>query len=74
MALWAIPGSIPQAQLSEHLCIDANNTVILLDELEDEVLARLSEEERRTLHDLLAKALGEDASAPATPVAPGRKQ
>jgi DNA-binding MarR family transcriptional regulator len=101
MALWAIPGSTSQAQLADHLCIDANNTVILLNELESEgwitrerdpsdrrrhlvhitdagraqldhaieareavsgeVLARLSEEERSTLHDLLAKALGEDA-------------
>ena len=100
MALWAIPGSISQSQLSEHLCIDANNTVILLNELESEgwitrerdpsdrrrhlvhitdagraqfdhaieareavageVLARLDDDERRTLHDLLAKALGED--------------
>jgi DNA-binding MarR family transcriptional regulator len=34
MALWSIPGSIPQQQLAEMLCIDANNTVILLNELE----------------------------------------
>jgi DNA-binding MarR family transcriptional regulator len=101
MALWSIPGEISQAQLSEHLCIDANNTVILLNELEsegwitrerdpsdrrrhlvrvtdagraqleraidareavtDEVLARLDADERRQLHDLIAKALGEDA-------------
>jgi MarR family transcriptional regulator, temperature-dependent positive regulator of motility len=100
MALWAIPGEISQAQLSEHLCIDANNTVILLNEMEaeglvtrerdpadrrrhvvrvtdagraryeraiqareavaDEVLARLDPDEREQLHDLLAKALGED--------------
>ncbi|HTU27931.1 MAG TPA: MarR family transcriptional regulator [Solirubrobacteraceae bacterium] len=101
MALWAIPGSISQAQLADHLCIDANNTVILLNELESEgwitrerdpadrrrhlvsitdagraqlqhaieareavsgeVLAKLSDEERGTLHELLAKALGEEA-------------
>jgi DNA-binding MarR family transcriptional regulator len=101
MALWMIPGEISQSQLAEHLCIDANNTVILLNELEsegwitrerdpsdrrrhlvrvtdagraqleraidareavtDEVLARLDADERRQLHDLIAKALGEDA-------------
>ena len=101
MALWAIPGSVSQSQLAENLCIDANNTEILLNELESEgwitrerdrtdrrrhlvsitdagraqldhaieareavageVLAKLSGDERRALHDLLAKALGEDA-------------
>ncbi|MGH2907846.1 MAG: MarR family winged helix-turn-helix transcriptional regulator [Solirubrobacteraceae bacterium] len=100
MALWAIPGSVSQAQLADSLCIDANNTVILLNELESEgwitrerdthdrrrhlvsitdagraqlqhaiearevvaqeVLARLDDDERRTLHDLLAKALGDE--------------
>jgi DNA-binding MarR family transcriptional regulator len=90
---------VSQQQLSEILCIDANNTVLLLNEMEkeglivrvrdpddrrrhrvqptelghavfrhaqharesveDEVLTRLSRDERTTLHDLLAKALGE---------------
>lgn len=35
MALHHIPDSIPQRELSERLCIDPNNTVILLNELED---------------------------------------
>jgi DNA-binding MarR family transcriptional regulator len=35
MALHSIPGEIPQRELAETLCIDANNTVILLNELED---------------------------------------
>ena len=101
MALHQISDAVPQRELSEMLCIDANNTVILLNELESEgwitrrrdpsdrrrhlvsitdagraqldhaieareavageVLAKLSDDERRTLHDLLAKALGEDA-------------
>jgi DNA-binding MarR family transcriptional regulator len=91
-------GGISQQQLAEILCIDANNTVLLLNEMEkdglivrirdpadrrrhrvratelgcagyryaqqaresvqDEVLGRLSPEERETLHELLAKALG----------------
>lgn len=103
MALYNIPDELPQQQLAETLCIDANNTVILLNELEaagwvhrerdpadrrrhlvrltdagreamrhaqearetieDEVLARLSESERQALHDLVAKALGEDAQS-----------
>ena len=99
MALHSIPGEMPQRQLAEVMCIDANNTVILLNELEalgwvvrerdpqdrrrhvvritdagraaydralaardgieDDVLGPLSEAERRQLHDLLARALGE---------------
>ena len=99
MALWAIHDAVPQADLAENLCIDANNTVILLNELEragwvsrerdpsdrrrhlvritdsgraaveravaarapyeGEVLGALTAAERRTLHALLAKALGE---------------
>lgn len=99
MALHSIPGEMPQRQLAEVMCIDANNTVILLNELEalgwvvrerdpqdrrrhvvritdagraaydralaardgieDDVLGSLSEAERRQLHDLLARALGE---------------
>jgi DNA-binding MarR family transcriptional regulator len=99
MALHSIPEAVPQRQLAEMLCIDANNTVILLNELEaagwvvrerdrqdrrrhvvritdagraayvraleardgieDQVLAALDEDERRQLHDLLARALGE---------------
>lgn len=99
MALHSIPGEIPQRQLAEVMCIDANNTVILLNELEalgwvvrerdpqdrrrhvvrvtdagraayeraliardgveDDVLGPLSERERRQLHDLLQRALGE---------------
>jgi DNA-binding MarR family transcriptional regulator len=99
MALYSIPDAVPQRQLGEMLCIDANNTVILLNELEaagwvvrerdpqdrrrhvvritdagraayvralqardgieDQVLAALDEDERRQLHDLLARALGE---------------
>jgi DNA-binding MarR family transcriptional regulator len=101
MALHHLPDALPQRELSEMLCIDANNTVILLNELEDagwivrerdpsdrrrhlvhltdagqaaylraqqsrdvvedEVLGPLSQEERQTLHELLAKALGESA-------------
>jgi DNA-binding MarR family transcriptional regulator len=34
MALYHLPEAVPQQQLSELLCIDANNTVILLNELE----------------------------------------
>jgi DNA-binding MarR family transcriptional regulator len=34
MALHSIPDELPQRQLAETLCIDANNTVILLNELE----------------------------------------
>jgi DNA-binding MarR family transcriptional regulator len=34
MGLHAIEGELPQQQLAEMLCIDANNTVILLNELE----------------------------------------
>jgi DNA-binding MarR family transcriptional regulator len=34
MALYNIPDELPQQQLAEMLCIDANNTVILLNELE----------------------------------------
>jgi DNA-binding MarR family transcriptional regulator len=103
MALHSIPGEMPQRQLAEVMCIDANNTVILLNELEalgwvvrerdpqdrrrhvvritdagraaydralgardgieDDVLGPLSEAERRQLHDLLARALGEPESA-----------
>lgn len=88
---------IPQQELSEMLCIDANNLVLLLNELEskeyalrrrdpadrrrhlveiteegrrafenaekgiesveDDVLASLTDQERRELHVLLAKAL-----------------
>lgn len=99
MALHSIPGEIPQRQLAEVMCIDANNTVILLNELEaagwvvrerdpqdrrrhvvritdagraaydralaardgieDDVLGPLDEDDRRRLHDLLARALGE---------------
>jgi DNA-binding MarR family transcriptional regulator len=98
-ALYCIQGAVPQRELAETLCIDANNTVILLNELEDAgwvvrerdssdrrrhmvrvtdagreaynkallardvvqdpVLGRLDPDERATLHDLLAKALGE---------------
>jgi DNA-binding MarR family transcriptional regulator len=36
----AEPGGIPQQQLSEILCMDANNTVLLLNELEDDGLIR----------------------------------
>jgi DNA-binding MarR family transcriptional regulator len=36
----AEPGGIPQQQLSEILCMDANNTVLLLNELEEAGLAR----------------------------------
>ncbi len=104
MALYNIPGTIPQQQLAETLCIDANNTVILLNELEtlgwvqrerdpadrrrhlvriteagrervehamqareiveDDVLGPLSADERQALHDLLAKALGDEANPP----------
>ncbi len=34
MALHSIPGELPQRELADMLCIDANNTVILLNELE----------------------------------------
>ena len=34
MALYFIPTAVPQHELSELLCIDSNNTVILLNELE----------------------------------------
>jgi DNA-binding MarR family transcriptional regulator len=34
------PDGLPQQQLSEILCIDANNTVLLLNELEDAGLVR----------------------------------
>jgi DNA-binding MarR family transcriptional regulator len=34
MALYSIHDALPQQQLAEALCIDANNTVILLNELE----------------------------------------
>lgn len=101
MALSAIPELISQRELAEMLCIDANNTVLLLnelealgwvrrerdpldrrrhvvhitpaghekvrhaqevrDEVEDDVLGPLSPAERQALHDLVAKALGEDA-------------
>jgi DNA-binding MarR family transcriptional regulator len=101
MTLHWLGDPVPQSQLAELMCIDANNTVILLNELESagwitrerdpddrrrhlvhitdagraqldhaiqareavagEVLARLSDEERGTLHDLLAKALGEES-------------
>jgi DNA-binding MarR family transcriptional regulator len=100
MTLHHLSDPLPQQRLAEDLCIDANNTVILLNELErlgwivrerdpadrrrhlvvmtdagreaytraqqsrdvveDEVLGPLSPEERQTLHDLLAKALGEE--------------
>lgn len=100
MALHSIQGEVPQQQLAELLCIDANNTVILLNELEsagwvarerdprdrrrhvvrmtdagreaheralrardgieDEVLGPLDADERQQLHDLLARALGDD--------------
>ena len=99
MALHSIPEAVSQQQLSEILCIDANNTVIVLNELErmgwiqrerdpadrrrhvvrltddglaaytraqeardlveDDVLHALSAEERETLHELLARALGQ---------------
>jgi DNA-binding MarR family transcriptional regulator len=102
MTLHWLPEPTPQAQLAENLCIDANNTVILLNELEDKgwvrrerdpadrrrhlvvmtdagqkaythaqqsrdvvedaVLGPLDADERQALHDLLAKALGEDHS------------
>jgi DNA-binding MarR family transcriptional regulator len=35
MTLHWLGAPMPQAQLAENLCIDANNTVILLNELED---------------------------------------
>jgi DNA-binding MarR family transcriptional regulator len=103
MALHSIPGEIPQRQLADVMCIDANNTVILLNELEalgwvvrerdpqdrrrhvvrstdagraaydralkardgieDDVLGPLDEDERRQLHDLLARALGDAPDA-----------
>ena len=102
MTLHWLGGPLPQSQLAELLCIDANNTVILLNELEDKgwvwrerdpadrrrhlvwmtdagraayehaqrsrdvvedaVLGPLDESERQQLHDLLAKALGEQDS------------
>ena len=34
MTLHSLPEPTPQSQLAESLCIDANNTVILLNELE----------------------------------------
>jgi DNA-binding MarR family transcriptional regulator len=34
MTLHSLPEPLPQAQLAEVMCIDANNTVILLNELE----------------------------------------
>lgn len=34
------PGGISQQQLSEILCIDANNTVLLLNDMEDQGLIR----------------------------------
>jgi DNA-binding MarR family transcriptional regulator len=103
MALHLLPEPMPQSELTEALCIDANNTVILLNELErlgwvvrerdsadrrrhlvavtddghaayiraqeardvveDDVLGPLSAAERQTLHELLAKALGEDRAS-----------
>jgi DNA-binding MarR family transcriptional regulator len=36
----ADPGGVSQQQLSEILCIDANNTVLLLNELETKALVR----------------------------------
>jgi DNA-binding MarR family transcriptional regulator len=100
MALHSLPEPVPQRELAEVLCIDANNTVILLNELEaagwvvrerdpddrrrhvvritdagqaayqhalgardqveDAVLGPLDADERQQLHDLLARALGED--------------
>jgi DNA-binding MarR family transcriptional regulator len=102
MTLHWLPEPTPQSKLAEDLCIDANNTVILLNELEDKgwvrrerdpsdrrrhvvvmtdagreayihaqqsrdvvedvVLGSLDADERQQLHELLAKALGEDAS------------
>ena len=99
MSYIAEAGGISQQQLAEILCIDANNTVLLLNEMEkdglivrirdpadrrrhrvratelgragyrraqqaresveDEVLGPLSPDERETLHELLAKALGD---------------
>jgi DNA-binding MarR family transcriptional regulator len=35
MTLYYLPAPVPQSELAESLCIDANNTVILLNELED---------------------------------------
>src|ERR1700761_9010978 len=35
MTLHSLPEPVPQSQLAELMCIDANNTVILLNELED---------------------------------------
>ena len=52
MALHSIPGAIPQRQLGEIMCIDANNTVILLNELEALgwiVRERDPQDRRRTL-------------------------
>lgn len=109
MALYYIREAIPQQQLSECLCIDSNNTVILLNELEtvgwirrerdpadrrrhvvlltdegltaftraqearavveDDVLQALSRQERKTLHDLLTKALGRHRPARQPPLA-----
>jgi len=34
------PGGIPQQQLAEILCMDANNTVLLLNEMESDGLIR----------------------------------
>jgi MarR family transcriptional regulator, temperature-dependent positive regulator of motility len=34
MTLHSLPEPVPQSELAEQLCIDANNTVILLNELE----------------------------------------
>jgi DNA-binding MarR family transcriptional regulator len=35
MTLYSLPEPLPQSELAEVMCIDANNTVILLNELED---------------------------------------
>lgn len=56
LAYIAAQEGMAQQTLSEILCMDANNLVLLLNELEDEVLGALSAAERDELHRLLAKA------------------
>ena len=56
-------GRATQQKLAETMMMDANNCVILLNGLEDEVLGKLDRSERDELRDLLAKALEDHSLA-----------
>jgi DNA-binding MarR family transcriptional regulator len=56
----ADPGGISQQQLSEILCIDANNTVLLLNEMEGQgLIRRIRDPADRRRHLVEATAHGE---------------